>query len=326
MATDYGIALEKKINEFTDFQKKVPDWFEKTHKKKRKPSGGNRRNQRNPSGDANIDQEQFDSGVSVSPGDQALPDHPDENQIDPVVSQSSMFPFGLSDNLYPFIPPIELNGDGQVRPKTNNNIYQNYNNRQQQRRQNEVPVNNAAMLPSPPHPQQQRRQNEVMPVNNAAMLPSQNNVSRSVNSESPTMALRRSTGQHAASVPASWRPEPSVHNYHPSLATNATYSSSQPQSLPLSGNSSLRNSRGRNSSGGSRASSSHSNAPMLGSEAAAPSFGDVGSFQADSGMRSVREEEELDVRVYRHVTLKSPLFWPFKLGWMDSCGGVLNMF
>ena len=325
MRTDYGKAIERKINQFADYQKRRPNWFEETHERKRKPSGGNRRNQRNPSGDANIEQEQYDSGVSMTPGDQAL----DENERDPEVAQSSLFPFGLSDNFGPFVPPSDYHG---ARPKTNNNTYRNNNNNQQQRRQNEVmPVNNAAMLPSPPHPQQQRRQNEVMPVNNAAMLPSplhppnmrrndvsppvnmrRNDVSPSVNSESPTMPLRRSTGQHAASVPASWRPEPSVHNYHPSFATsNPTHSSSQPQSLPRGGK---RSSRGRNSSDGSTASSSHSNAPMLGSEAAVPSFGDVGSFQADSGMRSVREEASIpDVRVYLRVTLKSPFVLPFRM-------------
>ena len=287
----------------------------------------------------------------MTPGGQALgpspPDHPDENQIDQVVAQSSMFPLdNFPDNFHPWVAPIELNGDGQVRPKTNNNMYPNnwqqprrqnevnVNNAsmsaspqhlQQPRRQNEVNVNNASMSASPQHLQQQRRQNEVS-VNNSAMLPSpphlpyvhRNDVSPSVNSESSTMPVRRSAGQHAASVPASWRPEPSVHSYHPNFATsNATYSSSQPPSLPHSANSSVRSSRGRNSSGGSRASSSYSNTPILGSEAAAPPF--LGSLQADSahpssnqGMRSLREEEEFpsipDVRFYKRVTLKSPFF------------------
>ena len=138
---------------------------------------------------------------------------------------------------------------------------------------------------------------DVRPKSNST----RNDVSPSVNSESPTLPVsQRSMGQQAASAPPSWRPEPSVHSYHPSLATsNATYSSSQPQSLPRSGNPSMRSSRGRNSSGGSRASSNHSNAPMLRNDAAAPPFGDLGSFQGDSahpssdfGMRSLREEEE----------------------------------
>ena len=289
------------------------------HDRKKRPSNGNRKNQRNNSGDTNNDQ--CDSGFS---GDH---DYPDENQRDRLTEQTSLFPsFGHDDDFGPFDPPSDYRG---ARPKTNNNIHRNNNNWQQQRRQNEMSVHNAAMLPSAQHLQQQRRQNEV-PLNNAAMSTSRphrrNDASPSVNSESPTMPLRRSAGQqhaaslpgqHAASVPSSRIPEgeASVRSYnHPSLATNATYSSSQPPSLPLSGNSSLRDSRGRNSSGGSRASSSHSNTPMLGSEAAAPPF--LGSLQADSahpssdqGMRSVREEEFPsipDVRVYLQVTFKSP--------------------
>ena len=273
-----GPALDGVINHFAEIQKARPDWFKETHQKKRRPSGGNRRKRNNESGDGN--EEYLDSGVGMQ--EPETPDLPDENRIDDLVARTSLFPFGPNNDFNPFVPPVDLKGD--VRPKDTNTIYQN-NNRQQRQRQNNVPLNNAAMLASPLRPPNRRR-NEVSP---------------SVNSESPTLPLsERSMGQQAASVPPSWRPQPSVHSYHPSLATsNATYSSSQPPSLPRSGNSSMRSSRGRNSSGGSRASSNHSNALMLRNDAAAPPFGNLGSFQGDSahpssdfGMRSLREEEE----------------------------------
>ena len=238
-------------------------------------------------------------------------DHTDDNHIDSLVAHTSLFPFGLNNGFNP-VPPVDFNGD--VRPKDTNTIYRNNNNRQQRQRQNDVPLNNAAMLPSPLRPPNRRR----------------NDVSPSLNSESPTLPLSQtSMGQQAASVPPQWRHEPSVHSYHPSLATsNATYSSSQPPSLPRSGNSSTRSSRGRNSSGGSRASSNQSNAPMLRSDAAAAAFGNLGSFQGDSahpssdfGMRSVREEEEFPsipdvisvskvLALCVHVTILSPVADP----------------
>ena len=293
-----GQILKDAIKNFKIMQESCPNWFEETHERKRKPSGDNRRKQRNDSGDTN--NEQCDSGYS---GDQILESHKRD-----AVFNSSMFPFEMDDDRHDFDEPIDLHGD--VRPKNNSTSYNN--SRQQPQRLNDKPLNNAASLVSPPHPSSMRR-NDVSPSVFSDRLPS-------VNSESPTLPLsQRSMGPQAAYAPRSWRPELSVHSYHPSLATsNATYSSSQPPSLPRSGNSSTRSSRGRNSSGGSRASSNHSNAPMLRSDASAAPFGNLESLQGDSahpssdpGMHSVREEEEFPsipdvINVSKVLTFLSP--------------------
>ena len=298
------------INRFRDMQEEYPGWFEETHtKKERKPSGDNQRNQRNvPGGESNEDKErkpsgdnrgnqwnnsgdeQHDSGLSMTLRDQVLQPRPsdhsdDDNQRDPVLAQSSMFPIRMNEEAglqYQFHPPDDYDED--------NNNYWNNNIRQQQQRQNVVPLNNPAMVGSPPYPPNMRR-NDVHPLNMH-----RNDVHPSVNSESSTMPLRISGGQQAVSAPTGWGREPSVHSSQPQpsvVTSNATYSPSQPPSLAHNGDSFVRNSRGRNSSGGSGASSNHSNSPMLRSDPAQLSLqADSAHPSSDLGMRSVREEEE----------------------------------
>ena len=257
---DYGPPLRDAIHRFTTIQNQTPDWFVKTHHK------------------TGEEEEVFDSGISGMRVDGILeprpPNNPEDNQGDLDLRQSSMFPFS-TDNGPDYVAPVDFSGG--ARPKNNNQM----NNWRQQQQQ-------------PPQQQQHQRlpaqtwrENQVPlhtgPASHVMSHSLQPDVHRNETptlSESPTLP-QRSAGPH-------WAPEPSVHSY-PSLGT---YNSSQHPFLPCSNNSnssrnSSRRNSGRNPSGGSRASSSHSNAPMLHSNPGYPSYpSDSAHPSSDFGMRS----------------------------------------